>query len=171
MRHNQHERTAFAALAADLGCSAVFSAPSANVRFLGVDRDLHSLNLSADELRKKTQQHLARWLPDDPAHVLAPYRRLLQGQTLDPQQFNGRKLFDCSWPWRAAVINWDGAVSPCCGSFAPSEDLGNVLKQPFSEIWNGRSYRLARRSFTKPVAQVDALGNFRGCATCPGYML
>jgi len=171
MRQNQHERAAFARLADSLGCKAVFSSPSANVRFLGLDRNLQSLSLSPEELALKTQQHLQRWLPDDPAHVLSPYQTLLRGQAFEPAQFNGRKLFNCSWPWRATVINWDGAVSPCCGSFAPGEDLGNVFQQPFSAIWNGRPYRLARRSFKKTVAEADAPSAFRGRASCPGYML
>lgn len=169
MRHNEHERAAFGRLAAELGCKAIFSSPSANVRFLGVDRQMRSLNLTAEELSRKTREHLERWLPSDSAHVLWPYEKLRRGEAVAAQPFNGRKLFDCSWPWRATVINWDGAVSPCCGSFAPSEDLGNVFEQPLGKIWNGRPYRLARRSFRKAVGEADAASI--ACASCPGFML
>jgi radical SAM protein with 4Fe4S-binding SPASM domain len=168
LKQNEHERDAFERLAAELGCKAVFSTPAMNVRFLGRDKNLVSLNLAPDVLAKRTQEHLDRWLPDDKRHVLAPYRAMRDG-ALDFEQFNGHKPFNCSWPWQAAVVNWDGQVVTCCGSFDPAEDMGSVFDQPFGKIWNSEKYRMARRSFKRKLDDAQAKDN--PCATCPGFML
>ena len=170
-RLNEHERPAFERLARELGCKPVFSTASLNTRFLAqpAKGQATSLGLAPDLLAKRTREHLEKWLPRDQTFVLEPYRQILAGHAPKGDQYNGTKLLDCSWPWRAAVVNWDGNVSTCCGSWEPSEDLGNVLKQPFSKIWNGTRYRMARRSFTKRVDAEHAKDN--ACASCPGFML
>lgn len=167
-RHNEHEIPAFRKLAAELGCKAVFSTASMNLRFLGQNKQLQPLGLAPDVLRKKRIEHLKNWLPEDQTYVLEPYRRLVTGE-LEAQDFNGHKTFNCSWPWRSSVINWDGQVVTCCGSWDPAEDMGNVFEASFGSIWNGRRYRMARRSFRKKVEGEDAKNN--ACATCPGFML
>ncbi len=167
-RHNEHEKTAFQTLSEQLGCKAVFSDPALNTRFLGLDDRLHRLDMTPDELEKKTHRHLKQWLPTDPQHVLAPYRQMLSG-TYSKDAFNGRKLMDCSWPWRESVINWDGQVVTCCGSFDPKQDMGNVFEQPFGKIWNGTQYRMARRSFKRKLTPEQARDN--PCASCPGFMV
>lgn len=167
-RHNEHERVAFQKLADELGAKAVFSTPAMNVRFLDQDQKMQSLGLAPDVLKKKTRQHLSEWLPTDPEHVLEPYRDMLN-DTYNGDQYNGRKLMDCSWPWRSSVVNWDGEVVTCCGSFDPKEDMGNVFEQPFAKVWNGKKYRMARRSFKRPLTDNQAQDN--PCATCPGFMV
>ena len=166
---NEHEKQAFQRLADELGCKAVFSTASLNVRFLGQDKDLQTLGLAADVLARKTRAHLDKWLPADRDFVLEPYRQMLDGQDLSPEQFNGHKLFDCSWPWLASVINWDGQVVTCCGNFDPAEDMGSVFEQPFAKVWNGPKYIAARKSFKRKVSGAEAKDN--PCATCPGFML
>jgi radical SAM protein with 4Fe4S-binding SPASM domain len=167
-RHNEHEIAAFRRLADELGCKAVFSTASMNLRFLGQNKQLQSLGLAPDLLRKKKIDHLREWAPNDQEYLLEPYRKLLNGE-YDDQDFNGRKIFDCNWPWRASVVNWDGQVVTCCGSFDPGEDMGNIFEQPFGKIWNGKTYRMSRRSFKKRVDASDAENN--PCASCPGFML
>jgi len=167
-RHNEHEIESFKRLADELGCKPVFSTASMNLRFLNQDKKLQPLGLAPDLLKKKQVAHLKEWLPDDKEYVLDPYRKLINGE-FDDQDWNGRKAFDCSWPWKSSVINWDGQVVTCCGSFDPGEDMGSVFDKPFGQIWNGKSYRMARRSFKKKVADPDAKDN--PCATCPGFML
>jgi MoaA/NifB/PqqE/SkfB family radical SAM enzyme len=167
-RHNEHERGAFEALAKELGCKAVFSTASMNVRFLGQGKGMQSLGLSRDLLEKKTREHLNEWLPKDSSFVLKPYQQMLQGEFRD-QEYNGKKMFDCSWPWLMSVINWDGTVCTCCGSFDSHEDMGNALQSPFGKIWNGEKYRLARRSFRRKLT--DEQGKDNPCATCPGFMV
>ncbi len=167
-RFNEHERPKFEALAKQLGCKAVFSTASMNIRFLGRDKQLHDLGLAPDILKKKVRDHLEKWLPRDDAYVLKPYKQLLENDlTID--EFNGKKLFDCSWPWKASVINWDGTVCACCGSFDPNEDFGNVFEQSFAKVWNSHRYRMARRSFKNKLEAADAKDN--PCASCPGFMI
>ncbi len=168
-RRNEHEIAAFQRLADELGCKAVFSAPSLNLRFVGQDKKLQSLGLAPDILARKTQEHIEQWLPADAKYALKPYREMLSGKPVKDEAYNGHKTFDCSWPWRMSVINWDGQVCTCCGNFDPKEDMGNVFERPFSQVWNGRKYRMARRSFKRRVEGADAQDN--ACATCPGYML
>jgi len=167
-RHNEHEKQAFGALAEKLGCKAVFSTPALNVRFLGQDKNLQPLGLAPDVLAKKTRQHIEQWLPTDQEHVLKPYQQILDG-THNDEAYNGKKIMDCSWPWQQSVINWDGQIVTCCGSFDSKEDMGNVFEQPFSKIWNGKKYRMARRSFKHKLTQDQAENN--PCATCPGFMI
>jgi len=167
-RYNEHEREAFAAMARDLGCKAVFSTPALNTRFLDRDENLVPLQLNGKSLEEKTKSHIRRWLPKDKSHVLPVYEQMLEGR-FDPSDYNGRKAYPCAWPWKQAVINWDGGVSTCCGSFEDKEDMGNVFETDFKRVWNGPKYRHARRSFRKPVSAQQAAGN--PCATCPGFMV
>lgn len=167
-RHNEHEKDAFQALADELGCKAVFSSPALNTRFLGYDNNLHTLDLAPDILEKKIRAHLQEWLPKDVRHVLEPYQQMLGGSYRD-DAFNGKKIMNCSWPWRQSVINWDGQVVTCCGSFDSREDMGSVFEQPFSKIWNGPKYQMARRSFKRRLTPDQAKDN--PCASCPGFMV
>ncbi len=168
MKQNEHERAAFERLADKLGCKAVFSWPALNTRFLDRDKQLVPLEMSAETLARKTREHLHQWLPTDPDFVLEPYQKMLDGN-YKPEDFNGQKLFDCSWPWTASVVNWDGNVVTCCGSFDPEEDMGNVFDRGLGAVWNSRKYRLARRSFKRKLDAQQTAEN--PCATCPGFMV
>ncbi len=167
-RFNEHEKPAFEKLAAELGVKPVFSWAALNTRFIGKDRNLVSLGLADDIKARQTEAHLRKWLPESDEDALGIYRQMLEGD-VDPQQFNGRKMYNCPWPWRETVINWDGNVSTCCGSFDPGEDMGNVFERPLRAIWNGPKYRAARRSFKRKLEAEDAADN--PCATCPGFMI
>ncbi len=168
-RHNEHEIPTFRKLADELGCKPVFSSPSLNVRFLDRDRDLVSLSIEGDTLEKKLQDHLDHWLPEDEQYVIEPYRLLREGKPYEGEQFNGTKIMDCDWPWKDSVINHDGSVVACCGVFEAAHDIGNAFERPFHEIWNSRSYRMARRSFKRKVDADDQQNN--PCRTCPGFMV
>ncbi len=167
-RHNEHEQDAFRRLADELGCKAVFSIPAMNVRFQNRNQQLQQLNLAPDILAEKTREHLDHWLPNQNEFRLSVYDRM-RNQSYNEQDYNGRKEYFCDWPWRQAVINWDGQVSLCCGSYETSEDMGNAFEQDFGRIWNGRKYRLARRSFKKPINESEIEGI--ACASCPGFMV
>jgi len=167
-RYNEHERESFAALANELDCKAVFSPPAMNVRFIGLDKNLRPLGLTEADRKSRVLDHLRQWLPADQRYVLAPYRRILDGRDGNAD-FNGRKPVSCSWPWRSSVVNWDGQVAACCGGFDPAEDMGNTFDQSFGRIWNGKRYRMARRTFKHKVTADQAKDN--PCASCPGFML
>ena len=199
-RHNEHEVAEFEKLAEELGCKAVFSTASMNARFQDKDRNLVSLGLSDDLKKKKVKEHVAAWLPENGDYVLEPYRQMARDGVVPGAEWNGKKKYDCPWPWRQSVINWDGEVVTCCGNFDPREDLGNVfdpapgegpgsgpgrsaaggtgddvkpVRVRFGKVWNGRRYRLSRRAFKRKVDfQKEGIAEDElGCATCPGYML
>jgi MoaA/NifB/PqqE/SkfB family radical SAM enzyme len=82
----------------------------------------------------------------------------------------------CVIGWYSLVIRSDGTVAPCC--ILQGKPLGNILKSPLEEIWNGETYRQFRRELsgimTKPDwlpgendHTVDALCGNRGTEKCP----
>ncbi|MEX2215033.1 MAG: radical SAM protein [Phycisphaeraceae bacterium] len=167
-KHNEHEVEDFKRLAEKLGCKAVFSWAALNTRFMNQDNNLVQLNLPKRELKQKVEEHIREWLPDDKQHQLGVYAKMLDGEW-NEDDFNGKKPYDCHWPWKSSVINWDGEVVTCCGSWDPKEDMGSVFEQPFGKIWNGAKYRMARRSFKKKLGAEQKENN--PCATCPGFMV
>ncbi len=68
---------------------------------------------------------------------------------------------DCFDPWERFMIGQNGDVFPCCRyeSFS-TNPLGNVRKQDFQEIWNGRTYLTLRRTINTHVPPP-------ACAQCP----
>lgn len=51
----------------------------------------------------------------------------------------------CIWPWRGIYITWDGSVTPCCKILNYNEPyFGNLLKENFWDVWNGKEYQKAR---------------------------
>ena len=52
----------------------------------------------------------------------------------------------CLLPWFSLYVTVDGDVRPCC-SFGEGETLvlGNLFRQSFADIWNGREYRVFRQ--------------------------
>lgn len=57
----------------------------------------------------------------------------------------------CTFPWYAAVICWDGTVTPCPQDFFARMTLGNVGQTPLREIWNGPAYQDLRRRLASDV--------------------
>lgn len=168
-KHNEHEIEPFRKMAEELGCKPIFSTASMNVRFLDKDKKLTPLGLADDVLAKKTKDHLEEWLPENKDYVLSAYDEMRETGEHRGEEFNGKKSYNCSWPWRQSVINWDGSVATCCGSFEEREDIASVVEQSFAKVWNSEKYRLSRRSFKKKISAKDSEDN--PCATCPGFML
>lgn len=170
MKQNEHEIPAFRKLAAELGCDPVFNPPALNARFAGKDKQLTSLGLAPDVEKKRALEMAEKWLPEREDFRLPLYDQYSDGSAdqLMGEKYNGHKPFYCDWLWRQMVVNWDGQVSTCCGSFDPGEDMGDVFEQGVGAIYNSRKYRLSRRSFKKPIDQTDA--SDITCASCPGFM-
>ncbi len=60
----------------------------------------------------------------------------------------------CDFLWERAVVNNDGGVAPCCGTFYRQDDMGrlkisatDIGKSSFKEVWNNWSYQQARGFF------------------------
>jgi hypothetical protein len=78
----------------------------------------------------------------------------------------------CPFLWAAAVVNNDGGVSPCCGTFYREDDRGQLAAKlgdggaaTFREVWNGQRFTAARRFFRRregtPAERDDV------CFGCP----
>ncbi len=61
----------------------------------------------------------------------------------------------CFFPWYASRINPYGAVYPCSIDYS----VGNIRRQPFSTLWNSRTYCNFRRKLKK-------IGLFPKCKKC-----
>ena len=66
----------------------------------------------------------------------------------------------CTFPWYAAVICWDGSVTPCPQDFHAKMTLGNVSQTSLREVWNGPAYQDLRRR------QASDLGSLALCHKC-----
>ncbi|NDY55453.1 radical SAM protein [Desulfovibrio sulfodismutans] len=76
----------------------------------------------------------------------------------------------CPWLWRAAYINWDGGVLPCCRDVRKTaNDFGDAFDPGISRLWNNDRFRAARRLVAKGVDADDGTARMAGvmCAACP----
>ena len=55
----------------------------------------------------------------------------------------------CFRMWSSCVITWDGKVVPCCFDKDANHVLGDLTKQSFNEIWNGKPYKEFRNKILK----------------------
>jgi radical SAM protein with 4Fe4S-binding SPASM domain len=166
MKHNEHEIEAFRSLAEELGCEAVFTTASLNLRFVGCDKNLNDQGWSGDQKRAAVEALKSKWLPTRREWVSPWYRG---GKEISAGG-NSRcvKANRCDWPWRSVVINWDGGVTVCCGDYNPRWEVGNIFKQPLKVIWNNPAYLAARRSFTQTLTDEGTLGE--PCRSCSGVL-
>ena len=61
----------------------------------------------------------------------------------------------CTFPWYAAVICWDGSVTPCPQDFHAKMLLGNVAQSSLREVWNGQAYRDLRHRLTSDLGSLS----------------
>lgn len=69
------------------------------------------------------------------------FRLVDESRPIDRNEYD---LLPCSYLWQRAVINWNGKVTLCCRDYNEEHVLGDVNKQPMSEIWTGPAYTRAR---------------------------
>lgn len=53
----------------------------------------------------------------------------------------------CHYPYTSIQINEKGDVHPCCHPWCSFYSFGNILEQPFEEIWNGEKAQEFRKQF------------------------
>lgn len=75
------------------------------------------------------------WIPEDPRYCAFD---------LEAREATVKKNF-CGLPWKETVINWDGAVLPCCSVYQEKYSFGNAFRDGFAPLWNGPAYQAARR--------------------------
>lgn len=118
MRQNEHEIDRVREFARSLGAD-LFSVKTANPSY-------------------GNNYHDAEMVPQNPALRRYAYR---------PGTFE-RMLSDraCRRVWTMSNVHSDGSVVPCCRDYDGSMTLGNILDQPFSEIWMSDAYRELRKA-------------------------
>ncbi len=73
--------------------------------------------------------------------------------------FDEEKSPGCIWPWRSIYITWNGNITPCCKILDYRKPFfGNILKENFWKIWNGKEYQLFRKLLRKRKAPLACKG-------------
>ena len=100
------------------------------------------------------------------------------GQDSPYQYFKNPTPGRCDFLWTRAVVNNDGGVAPCCGSFYDGDDMGrfDVAAQgdrAFRAVWNGPRFQTARRFYThRPEADAaSAEQRAHICYDCPATVM
>ena len=85
--------------------------------------------------------------------------------------FSDPRPFPCIALWEYAVVNNDGGVAPCCGSFYREDDVGQLASatsdgaRTFRDVWNGAALQRARGFYSSRTGDDDARRSI--CFDCP----
>lgn len=90
-----------------------------------------------------------------------------------PSSFGGEAFpTRCTFLWHRAVVNNDGGVAPCCGSFYREDDLGRIepseadeASRSFMDVWNGPKAVEARGFYRSRSALPEHTDHV--CFECP----
>jgi radical SAM protein with 4Fe4S-binding SPASM domain len=83
------------------------------------------------------------------------YKRLSNGKFIVKSSLDNH----CWRMWSGAVITWDGKVVPCCFDKDATHEMGNLAKEDFKSIWNGKAYEQFRRQLLKGRKEIDICKN------------
>lgn len=114
-------------------------------------------HFGVDEVKLKTAQiydfeNGSSLIPQNPK-----YSRY---QKVDGKYVVKNGLADHCWKmWHSCVITWDGKVVPCCFDKDAHFVLGDLTKDSFREIWNGRPYQEFREALFASRSQIDMCRN------------
>lgn len=72
----------------------------------------------------------------------------------------------CKYLWEYAIVNNDGGVAPCAGSFYREDDYDVIGEKTFREVWNNQQFQDARRLF-KSRADAPKRTEKLICHDCP----
>lgn len=68
----------------------------------------------------------------------------------------------CNWIYRTAVVNWDGAMVPCCHDTHDTHVFGNAFRDGgVAAVWQGRAYTAFRRALREDIRAMPL------CQHCP----
>ncbi|MFN8544983.1 MAG: radical SAM protein [Candidatus Binatia bacterium] len=83
--------------------------------------------------------------------------------------------FPCLFLWNQTVVNSDGGVAPCCGTFYREDDMGQLALAPgtpgattFREVWNGERFRQAREMYH---SRASSAAKDHVCYDCPATII
>jgi radical SAM protein with 4Fe4S-binding SPASM domain len=113
---------------------------------LGIELRINKMRTDmGKEIFEKVEDSIERdrgWIPDDPRY-----------SAFDLDKKEKKTQMKCKQLWTTAVINWDGAVLPCCAVYGERYAFGNVFKERFASIWNNQSYKLARKEIHNKIKE------------------
>lgn len=70
------------------------------------------------------------------------------------------ELMNHCWKmWHSCVITWDGKVVPCCFDKDAHYVMGDLSKNSFKEIWNGKEYETFRASILRSRDEIEMCRN------------
>jgi radical SAM protein with 4Fe4S-binding SPASM domain len=121
-RHNEHEVGKIKELAEDLGIELRINPMRTDMGKEIFDEVKESIERDKD------------WIPQNEKYCL-----------FDLEMKEKKVKTRCKQLWKTSVINWDGAVLPCCAVYGEKYAFGNVTEESFASIWNNQKYRSARR--------------------------
>ena len=119
---------------------------------------------------------LARSMARDLEMTFVVEKGWVIGDEWDPDgrycYYSDPRPFPCVYLWSYAVVNNDGGVAPCCGSFYREDDMGHLAVTPdemgvasFREAWNGSRFRQARSLYRARTGDGAAARSI--CFDCP----
>lgn len=109
--------------------------------------------LKAVSLEDDSVQQQKKWYPKN-----KEYQKIVHDA-------NSRKPYidRCIELWNSPVINWDGALFPCCHVFGDEYSMGNVFTDGFKKTWNNQKMISAR----KAVMHLNGEHGNTYCQVCP----
>jgi radical SAM protein with 4Fe4S-binding SPASM domain len=120
MSQNEHQHSKFLNMKEDLG-----------VDIVKIDKIQHNPNMDQ------------KWLPKNKDLIYESY----DGGKAKSNSATKNDSKQCHWPWSGIVINYDGAVNPCCIIDDPNADFSNINDFNIQQIWNSEEYISARSEF------------------------
>ena len=131
MKHNEKEIPQMRNLARELGVD----------RLLVKNIEVHSL------------EEAKMWLPCDKTCRRYDY----DGENL---VIKGSQKNSCARPWLSTLINWDGAIVPCCFDKNGHYTMGTITEaNGITEIWQGAAFNRFRKKLLENRKDIDICRN------------
>ena len=147
------------------------STPHIIFQFLVVKPNEHQIpeiyrlaeEIGVDEVKLKTAQVYDYEHGNPLIPTIDKYARYRQ-KTDGTYEVKNELLNHCWKLWHSCVITWDGLVVPCCFDKDAEYRLGDLKKQSFQELWQGKSYHRFRSQILEGRDQIDICTNCtEGC--------
>lgn len=115
--------------------------------------------LGADKFLVKTVQIYHPEEADNFLPIADDYRRYENGGK-DGLQVKGQPVRGCKVLWYASMVNWNGAVAPCCFDKDVDFEMGQAFAGGlFADIWRGKEYMDFRRRILDDRRSVEMCTN------------
>jgi MoaA/NifB/PqqE/SkfB family radical SAM enzyme len=144
--------------------------PLINLQFIVMkhnEKDLAEAERIAGELLAPTDKFLlktAQVYTSKEAEIFLPEtEELRRYESTDKAELvvKGQPARGCKVLWYSSMVNWNGAVAPCCFDKDVDFEMGQAFAgaSSFKEIWKGRTYMDFRRQILAGRTSVDMCRN------------